>query len=245
MDLADDIAYSVSDLEDFVRAGRIPFDALAMSSVYSSTEVKTQSASLPFESDERKQFLKAATEDISGKLHVATSSEIASAFNKLLGMLPIGKQYLGTDADRARLRRITGGLMNVYIKDAKLDANSEAKGYVTISRQTELEIALLKQLTWHYVINRPSLALQQESEKEIVRGLFDFFKRAAMTKKPSEMRFFPRSLVERLSGPPGDEGHVIRCIADFVAGMSDSEAAEMYQRLHGMSPRRQLGALRV
>lgn len=246
MDLADDIAYSVSDLEDFVRAGRIPFDALAMSSLHAGVAKPAKDPKpQEFESEERQNFLAAATVEICKKHGQVSTDELRIAFNRLLGMLPIGRQYDGTKSDRARLRRITGGLMGVYISDARLDASANDRGYVVISRQTELEIALLKQLTWHYVINSPALASQQEGQKEIVRGLFGCFCCAAKTQKNSHIRFFPRRLGERIDGRLNDYRYVVRCIADFVASMSDNEAVDLYQRLHGMSQKRPIGAVRL
>jgi dGTPase len=239
MDIADDIAYSVSDLEDFVRAGRIPFDALAMSAIHSA-----HSSAPPFESEERKQFLRNATAAILDQESGIAANEVAPAFDKLLGMLPIGKQYTGANADRARLRRITGVLMNTYIADAKLDPAATDQAYVVVSRQTRLEIALLKQLTWQYVIDRPGLALQQESQKEVIRGLYDVLSKAATSTDSARMRFLPNNLRESLKTST-DHHHPYRCIADFIAGMSDNGAVDMYHRLFGGSPRRPIGDLRL
>lgn len=231
MDLADDIAYSVSDLEDFVRAGRIPFNLLA------SKE----------SSEERDIFLKSAFERINKNNF--SPGEMEKAFIKLLAMMPLGRQYAGTKSDRARIRKITGTLMGQYIDEAKLNVAPQGKEhYVVISRQSELEIALLKHLTWHYVIDNPALALQQKSQKEIIRGLFCIFKEAAESKDEGATRFFPRKLAEQLGSEEakliGANSH-IRYIADFIAGMSENEAVEMFHRLRGISNGRTVSMLRV
>lgn len=224
MDLADDIAYSLSDLEDFIRAGKIPLGKL----VWDPNELRT--------------FIAAAHQQISKKYSV-TTDELSTLFSSLLKMMPIEQTYAGTKRERANIRNITGYLMDTYVKSVGIEVNPDQDGsYIRLSRKDRLEIALLKHLTFYYVICDPSLAILQRGQRAIIRGLFNIFCEAAMSPNKKERGFFPQRLTEALDeiSPTGQDEvrkAEIRSISDFIAGMSDREAVELYQRLHGFSAR--------
>lgn len=96
------------------------------------------------------------------------------------------------------------------------------------------EIALLKQLTWFYVIEAPSLAIKQHAQKQVVRYLFGVF--AQETRKyPSKL--LPPYYRERLRDALNEKanGSVIRrIVVDLVSGMTETQALALYQRLNGI-----------
>ena len=53
------------------------------------------------------------------------------------------------------------------------------------------EVSVLKELTWCYIIERPSLATIQRGQRDIIRELFDLFATGA---KEGDLRLFPPSL---------------------------------------------------
>ena len=104
---------------------------------------------------------------------------------------------------------------------------------VTADPNFKKEIALLKQLTWHYVIDAPGLALQQHAQRRIVGDLFGVFLNEAQKKTPS--RLLPPYYQERLrstKNPTGDRAE--RVVIDLIAGMTESRAVLTYRKLNGI-----------
>ena len=51
------------------------------------------------------------------------------------------------------------------------------------------EVAMLKELTWEYVITNPALTTQQVGQRRVIRDLFSTYKDAALS--PSQQTLFP------------------------------------------------------
>lgn len=233
MDLADDIAYSLSDLEDFIRTGKIPLSKL----IHDETE--------------RAQFVESAYPRLTDKYKVA-KNEVSTVVGKLIGLIktfPIEHAYAETVRERANLRNVTGALMDDYIRKVAIDTNpSGSDPYIKLPDNIRLEIAILKHLTFHYVICDPALAIMQQGQRTIIRGLFSSFYDAAISTRESAREFFPKRLSERIAACKDGSDEAwrrakVRCIADFIAGMSDREAVDLYQRLMGFSSRSPIKAL--
>jgi len=225
MDLADDIAYSLSDLEDFIRAGKIPIGKLVA------------------DEKERDAFVEAVLPRLTNQ-HRMTSAALKKRFKRLVESFPIEHGYEGTIRERANLRNVTGALMDDYIRKVTVNVTPEEnEPYIRLPDELRLEIALLKHLTFHYVICDPALAILQRGQRAIIRGLFHIFFEAAVACKESERAFFPKRLTEALQAIPPEKNaeqrryETVRSIADFIAGMSDREAVDLYQRLQGFSAR--------
>lgn len=221
MDIADDIAYSLSDLEDFVRIGRIPL------------------SNLRYDETERRQFLERA-QKAPGIESKYSSETVNSTFVAILGMIPIDSAFSGTDRERANLRHVTGGFMDTFVRSVSLNPSPAAQApYFSVPEDIRLRIELLKQLTWQYVICHPALAIRQEGQRSIIRGLFEIFCAAADSKHEPERRFIPIPLKARLLRFSGDSTDDIearrRAVCDFIATMSDREAADYYTKLKGLS----------
>jgi dGTPase len=94
----------------------------------------------------------------------------------------------------------------------------------------KVEIALLKQFIWHYVIENPVLATQQEGQTRIISSLFNAYNEAA--KSPDRWILFPRSVQDRLelSTTP------TRVVADFIAGLTEIQAIKLHHRILGIEP---------
>jgi len=95
------------------------------------------------------------------------------------------------------------------------------------------ELAILKQLTWYYVIERPGLAVQQHAQKQIIKYLFNVF-RNEVKRSPSHL--LPPYYQERLKGVTHREGvGGKRIVCDLIAGMTEYQAITLYQRLNGIA----------
>jgi hypothetical protein len=82
--------------------------------------------------------------------------EVIFTFFKLQSM------YEGTRNDRARLRNFSSQLVSRYINGLTL-AEPGSENTVIRDRDLEKELTVLKQLTWRYVIEAASLAVQQHA----------------------------------------------------------------------------------
>ena len=218
MDFADDIAYAVHDVEDFFRIGLIPLDRLIR------------------QEDEVDRFLDGAFSSLERNSQSIEheKDDCKNVFKQLLETLPVTEPYEGTSQQRARLRSMTAGLIGRYVRAIHLQVPSEASARrVWIENQAEVEIFVLKQLTWHYVINNAALAAQQYGQRHIIRQLFQIFDDAAESKK---WDIFPVSFRERLEIlTDGIREERIRTIADLLSGMTEQQVVAIHQRLTGAS----------
>lgn len=227
MDWADDLTYAIHDIEDFYRAGIVPLHALRPPDPGSAPDA------------ERNRFL----EYICTRKHripaLATleKSEIDKIFaNLLLPHFSLDKPYEGTRDDRARLRSFTSILVGRYINGLQLKESSPGQKTVSIDLGYECEIAILKQLTWCYVIEAPALAVQQHAQKQVIKTLFSVFMHET---RANPSRLLPAYYRERLKLIKKDqEDYTVsakRMVVDLIAGMTEFQALSLYQRLHGIT----------
>src|SRR5262249_40365493 len=148
MDLADDITYSVHDTEDFYRAGLIPLERLAVNpkerSYFRDQAIKRrQKTPKPFD-------LAPLFYDI---------------FDRFFDSVNLKEPYQGTRSQQEALYEFTSGTINGYVRDTKLlpPPGNNGEG-VDINPVFKIQIELLKELIWCYVINNPALAAHQHGQ---------------------------------------------------------------------------------
>jgi len=126
-------------------------------------------------------------------------------------------------------------MVNRYINGMKLVQGANDSIKAVADAGFKREIALLKQLTWCYVIEAPSLALQQHAQKEIIRYLFEVFIQEAH-KSPCHLlpTYYQERLKEIPARKPAQEFGITRMVADLIAGMTEAQAVGIYQRLKGI-----------
>jgi dGTPase len=230
MTWADDIAYSIHDTEDFYRAGGlIPLADLA-------------------EPQEAKRFLDGTferwqREDLNTD---ANTEDLRKAFESLSEFFPaVPGVFCGSREQRASLRTWTSTMIGRYVKATSLEPTPDLTRpydgtyrYLKIDKQFLMEIEMLKELTWHYVIKNPALATQQHGHRTIVKTLFEIFS-SAVYDGPKRWHIFPASRRDDLEELYKEQGNAIpseerlRIVADTIAGMSDNEAVRIYNRLLG------------
>jgi dGTPase len=219
MDWANDIAYSVHDVEDFYRAGLIPLDQL-----------RNEEALDPILETLLAEWKRG------GQPLAYSDSEYKDAFKKLAPVISVTEPFSGTRKQRADLRSLTSFLIGRYIRAIQLDpTRSSSDQTVRIDSWAKIEISMWKQLTWHYVIHNPSLATQQYGQRRVVRGLFEIFVEAA---KSEQWHMFPVSSREQLEDPatePRSNEDLVRVVADMIAGLTEQQAVHLYQRLTGVA----------
>ena len=221
MDWADDVTYSIHDLEDFYRAGRIPLHLLSKRK----------------EADERERFYsevftRRAEED--GVWRLYGEQELREAFEAVVGVFDINEPYAGTQAHRSRLRRFTGYWIGEYINAIRVNAKlKDGQRFVVIDPKAEKQVAMLKELTWHYVITDPAIAAIQHGQRRIIRELFDVFS-SAVSGSNFDLALFPNYYREKLSKVANElRQERLRLVVDLISGMTERQAAAMCHRLTG------------
>jgi dGTPase len=211
MDWADDIAYSVHDLEDFHRVGVIPWTQI-LSDFYRDTLVQ----------DALKGWFNAPTD---------APARIRDALDRIKEILipfptVTREVYDGSREQRRQLRNLTSILIGRFVRQISL---CEAAGgrTVRIGREAEDEVRLLKHFARHYVIGLPALHAQQYGQKKIVRELFNIFLSEG---KAGNLRLFParlRYIWQDHADKPA------RLAADCIATLTENEAYQLHRRLTG------------
>jgi len=224
MDWSDDVTYAVHDLEDFFRLGLIPLDRLA-----AVDEGERRRFSASFYQDPRKRGV------LRLKFSKARLSEqdleeaVARLFTEPAAPFGLISPYRGSRRDRTNLRYQTSYLIGRFIAAATRNAER-----LEIARQELAEVAVLKELAWFYVITDPSLSTIQRGQEKVIEGLHDTYVAAALDTE-SGHRLFPlaqRELLERIR----TSSEAQRIATDFVAGLTEAMAYELYRRLTGVSP---------
>jgi dGTPase len=220
MDWADDITYSVHDLDDFFRARRIPLHLLADRRY----------------DHERSEFFEAVELRHVGDRGVwADFSGLKEAFNEvLIGLFPLQDIYTGTWEERAALREFTSQLIGRYIGGTSLITDDDGSVQVHIDGHLLMEVAMLKELTWVYIIDAPSLISQQFGQRQLIRKLFGIYMNAASSQKHRNL--FPpyyRGALCEISA--SDDKATRRTVTDLIAGMTEEQALAIHNRLTGVT----------
>ncbi|WP_247394752.1 MULTISPECIES: dGTP triphosphohydrolase [unclassified Bradyrhizobium] len=213
MDWADDIAYSVHDLEDFHRCGALPWHRILAGD--QSEQIVSRAVANWF----------AAPADAAGRLREALRSLhgfIAGSFAQL-----ITEPYDGARHQRQQLRTMTSKLIGRYIRAARLQEPDVTGKAVVIAPEEADEVLILKQITRDYIINNPSLAAQQKGQERVLRTLFEYLFEDSQTTIP---KYLPQRL--KYLWLEGDETPA-RFVADCIASLTEAEALGLHGRLHG------------
>lgn len=216
MDWADDITYSVHDLEDFFRAARMPLHLLAQR-----------------DPRERNAFFVSVFDRRKADKDFADHDALKEAFSDLLiSTFPIGTAYNGSAEHRSALRNFTGTLIGRYVGATNI-RSEHGVPRLFIDREFRLEVTMLKELTWSYVIEAASLAAQQRGQRKVIKDLFEIYSDAA--KSPAKWSIFPTFYRERLQNNQNVQGETARIPVDLIASMTESQAIAMHRRLTGQS----------
>jgi len=223
MDYADDVAYSVHDLEDFFRAGLVPIGSLRQGG------------------DVFDDFLARWFANPRSSIDPDEVREHGPALLSMLrDVFPFDVQYDDTIEHRAALRTATSNLIQQYVWAARVSAPGASEP-LTIPREVRIQLKCLQRLVWAHVIDNPRLATQQHGQRQIIRALFGTYLTAVKDRNLSLVpSLFHRGLKELGEArPPRDrEEHTreeTRLAVDIVASFSDEQAVLLYRRLTGVS----------
>ena len=210
MDWADDVAYSVHDLEDFHRCNALPWP-----SVFSDGD-RIIAHALGGGDEAKAARLGNAYERLYDALN--------GAFSELLST-----PYEGGREQREQLRRMTSWLIGKYIKSVTINPDRESPQAVVFEQDDVDEVQILKQITRDYIIASPTLAAQQHGQKRIIKELFEALASETQGAYPS---FLPKRLRYLF---PMAQISPARFVADCIASLTEAEAIALHGRLSGSS----------
>jgi len=226
MDWADDVAYSVHDLEDGFHAGLITFENLK--SPAERTLVSRTTATIYCDDG-------------------VSETELTEVLDALLAHQMWPDSYDGGPATAAALKNLTSELIGRFcvaaqqatIAAARLTPSSTTSpsshtspmGHsltryaadLIVPRRQRLECALLKGITAHYVMTRAGVVAAQARERELLTELAHAIERGA-----------PRTLDPLLRpawDAAGTDAARRRVIIDQVASLTDTSAIAWHHRL--------------
>lgn len=208
MDWADDIAYSVHDLEDGIRAGMIGVAQLKRKAT-------------------RERILRQARETYGSG---ATDEDLDWAVEEI-GRL---QQARGARHEKALRKQMTSRLIGQFVRSCKRktrDPSAKSDRYrymVDHDEQSKRRCTILKCLTRELIHDDPRVVTLQDKARRILRGLFEVFG----DKENRELRrLFPEDFKELLDKANTTEQKK-RCGCDYLAGMTDDYAQRVYARLY-------------
>jgi dGTPase len=214
MDWADDVAYSVHDLEDGLYAGHI---------------------TLPGLHDAAHRL---AVADMTARYYCAPGSislaELGEVLDDLLRLPCWPERFDGGPASLAGLKHLTSELIGRLCRaaqEATLTSCAGAKdGPLTrydadlvVPRRQRLECALLKGVAAHYVMSRDGAAQAQARERELIAELAG----AVLAGAPRTLDPALRPSFEAAGSDP----QRLRVVVDQVASLTDTSAIAWHRRL--------------
>jgi dGTPase len=223
MDFADDITYSVHDLEDFYLAGLIPLELLAT------------------DRDELARFTTEWLREFPDNRVAKVVKDNPHRFQNFLNATyNLKGQYRpGSFEQKAQIKRISSQLIQTYIHSVKLSVEYGDRGHLQYSLDKEAELKFLQRIVWSYVISNPRLATQRYGQKKIIRTLFEIYLEAI---RDRDLSFIPARFVKEYLELEESEStsdkitqEKTRMAVDIVAGLSEAEAVLQYRRLTGIN----------
>jgi dGTPase len=214
MDWADDVAYSVHDLEDGLHVGLIRFGQLR-------------------DLAEREQVtaLTLAEYCVPGSV---TAAELSEVFAGLLELDSWPRAFDGGAAAAAAVKNLTSELIGRFCGAAEQATRPPAAPPLTryaadlqVPRRQRLECAMLKGVTAHYVMSRPGAAAAQAVERELICELTS----AVADGAPATLD----PMLATAFATASDDAARRRVVIDQIASLTDTSAVSWHQRICGQS----------
>ena len=214
MDWADDVAYSVHDLEDGLHAGLV-----------SLKDLKDYS--------ERTVVSAVARSYYCGSLPDVTTAELDTVFAELMELDCWQFSFDGGPASLAAAKNLTSELVGRFCQAAE-DATRAAAGTARLTRYAAdlvvprrqlLECALLKAVAAHYVMRRRAAVDQQAREREVINELALAFERGA----PATLE----PVFQPAWDTAGTDEERHRVVIDQLASLTDTSALALHARRAG------------
>jgi dGTPase len=210
MNWADDIAYSVHDLEDGTKAGMITVKMLE------GGEFKEQ-VNKSYDNKRRRRNLDPL--DRSDWKYVKEQI----------------KRMTNGETERirkARRKEVTANLINTFIIESS-EVERKAKEWrykhqLTIPMTQRKRCHLLKDIVWEAIISNERIATHERKAEKIIEALFSEF---TNWKIITTKQLYPQDFRERINFAGKDQRKMYRLACDYIAGMTDAYALRVFSRL--------------
>ena len=209
MDWADDVAYSVHDIEDAFHTGMVVPQAF-------SSE------------NERDSILASAVRNYADGL---TVGDLEEALERLRHEEFWLTEYTGTHQDLGRLKKMTSALIGRFCAAAEVATKDAYDGFpltryaaeLIVPKAVQAEVAVMKAVTAHYVMGRDGAEREYAEQRQILAEL------------TQELMSLDGQMLEPWIAPQFAESDTdaqrLRVVIDQVASLTDASAREWHQRL--------------
>ena len=212
MDWADDVAYSVHDLEDGLHAGLIQLGQLRDPAGRAVVAQLTLTSYCP--------------------PGLTSADELEEMFGRLLELDFWPRSFDGGPHTAAAVKSLTSELIGRFCGSAEQATRpagtpplTRYAADLTVPRQQRLECALLKGVTAHYVMSRPGAAAQQAREREVIHELTQAVRAGApATLDPMFATAFEAAATDQARD---------RVVIDQIASLTDTSAISWHDQLCG------------
>jgi dGTPase len=238
MDWADDIAYCVHDLDDWLRAGYMPISELVN------------------DDDARERYAiwvaerwKITDADGLERIHKEVNHLFGFRAGPFIGFhkhAPGGIEAVDSASSEAShaIRVARGALFGEFMYKAELVRRNEAgpeapRRYMLrlhVPDTVRLRNKLLGQLLWRYVVLDHRMATQQHGQQHVAARLFEAYAQAAIAGSRERLALFPDHTRRRLYAA-SSANEQLRIVVDYVSSMTDAYAVSRYERLFGATAR--------
>ena len=207
MDWSDDVAYSVHDLEDSLVSGQVKLDQL---------------------SNDLPKLFKVAKEMYLADI---TEQEMQIALSSLQKLSCWPRYYDGTHRSLARLKDLASQLIGRFAQSAEV-ATQEKYGdgdltrysaNLVVPRAQRVEVALLKSMAGHYVINADDSQIRYAEQQKLLTELVE----AILESAPASLESF---FLQDWQQAQTDQQR-LRVVIDQVASLTDPGAVALHNRL--------------
>jgi dGTPase len=207
MDWSDDVAYSVHDLEDSLVSGQVKLDQL---------------------SNDLPKLFKVAKEMYLADI---TETEMQIALSSLQKLSCWPRYYDGTHRSLARLKDLASQLIGRFAQAAEV-ATQEKYGdgdltrysaNLVVPRAQRVEVALLKSMAGHYVINADDSQIRYAEQQKLLTELVE----AILESAPATLEGF---FLQDWQQAQTDQQR-LRVVIDQVASLTDPGAVALHNRL--------------
>ena len=207
MDWSDDVAYSVHDLEDSLVSGQVKLDQL---------------------SNDLPKLFKVAQQVYLADI---TQAEMEKALASLQQLSCWPRYYDGTHRSLARLKDLASQLIGRFAQAAEVATQEEyGDGDLTrynanlvVPRAQRVEVALLKSMAGHYVINASDSQIRYGEQQRLLTELVQ----AILESAPNTLESF---FLQDWQNAQNDQAR-LRVVIDQVASLTDPGAVALHNRL--------------
>ena len=206
MDWSDDVAYSVHDLEDSLVSGQVKLDQI---------------------SNDLPKLFKVAQQVYLADI---TQAEMEKALASLQQLSCWPRYYDGTHRSLARLKDLASQLIGRFAQAAEV-ATGEKYGdgdltrysaNLVVPRAQRVEVALLKSMAGHYVINADDSQIRYAGQQKLLTQLVE----AILETAPESLESF---FLQDWQQAENDQQR-LRVVIDQVASLTDPGALSLHER---------------